>query len=290
MNIVSSELIQCRPAYFQVTGLDLPSRLMVLDASSLDLLHPLADLGSLDISDISQTWNVDAPGGTEIVFTAINGNGHQEFSNPMLISDSSDRSCLRTSSATTTSPLSPYVPARVMHIQGRDVPSTTTSPTPAQSSASSGSKVSGGLIGVFVAVIVAFAVIVFLTARWCVRTYRSESREVMEPGVSLREGADERLVDNTTRFSHASKRSSIAPTIYEGSYANVGLDDFVTIAPPTYKVPGKSNDEELGLLATSATSASSTHSTYSMPITPPTRKPSGPRNPPWPPHAITAGS
>src|SRR5258708_35332234 len=91
--------------------------------------------------------------GTKVVFTAIDDKGHQEFSSalyedlskdvhidkryvePMLVSHSSDRSCLRTSSAATTSLLSPYTPTRVMRIQARGEPSTTTSSGPTQSSA-----------------------------------------------------------------------------------------------------------------------------------------------------------
>ncbi len=145
----------------------------------------------------------------------------------------------------------------------------------------SGPKVSGGLVAVVVAIIVAFGVILFVTIRWCVRAYRSEGRELVEPGVSLEDGANERLVENTHHHSVLSKRSSVAPSIYEGSYANAELDGFVTIAHPT-RLPRSSDGEELGLLAASP-STSNTHSTVSSHSPSeilPYRKPSGPRNPP----------
>jgi len=121
-------------------------------------------------------------------------------------------------------------------------------------------------VALIVLVIVALAIILFISARWCVRSFRSETRELVEPGFTMEDGPGEKPTENENRYSQLSKRSSVAPSIYEGTYANAGSDEFVIVVPPTPRIPNNDDGEELGLLAAnSGTSDDHHHSSDSTP-------------------------
>ena len=129
----------------------------------------------------------------------------------------------------------------------------------------SGSKVSGGLVALIVLLSVGLAVILFISARWCFRSFRSETRELVEPGFTMEEDPSEKPTENENRYSQLSKRSSVAPTIYEGTYANAESNEFVIVVPPTPRIPNKDDGEELGLLAANPGPSDAHHSSDSIP-------------------------
>ncbi|KAF8341250.1 uncharacterized protein EI90DRAFT_1708641 [Cantharellus anzutake] len=120
-----------------------------------------------------------------------------------------------------------------------------------------------------------------MALRWCIRNFYRETRDTVELGVTIREAKHQKVASEDSSHSN---RSSVAPDIYEGTYANVSMDENINVDNNTARtLPRRGGHEEEEGLLESRTASSSRHLSVSSDISlgraPTSTKPSGPRGP-----------